>query len=69
MKCGHGAACGQIDENSLFYLRSRGIDEKVAMSMLTRAFLSEVVDTVTNEALRVQISGLIETKLDNWLDA
>ena len=68
VKCGHGAACGQIDENSLFYLRSRGIDEKVAMSMLTRAFLSEVVDTVTNEALRVQISGLIETKLDSWLD-
>ena len=44
VKCGHGAACGQMDPTALFYLRSRGIDERAAKSLLTRAFLSEVIE-------------------------
>ncbi len=43
VKCSHGAACGQLAEEALFYLRSRGIDELVARRLLTRGFVDEVV--------------------------
>ena len=67
VKCGHGAACGQMDENALFYLRSRGIDEKTARGLLTRAFVSEVIQSISNEPLRGQIDGLVQAKLQEWL--
>ena len=44
VKCTHGATIGQIDENALFYLRSRGIDEAAARSLLLYAFASECLD-------------------------
>jgi Fe-S cluster assembly protein SufD len=67
VKCGHGAACGQIDENALFYLRSRGIDEKTARGLLTSAFVSEVIESIANEPLRGQVDGLVRAKLQEWL--
>ena len=67
VKCGHGAACGHMDENALFYLRSRGIDEKTARGLLTRAFVSEVIESIANEPLRGQIDGLVQAKLQEWL--
>ena len=67
VKCGHGAACGQMDENALFYLRSRGIDEKAARGLLTRAFVSDVIGSIGNEPLRGQIDGLVQAKLQGWL--
>ena len=67
VKCGHGAACGQMDEIALFYLRSRGIDEKAARGLLTRAFLSEVIDGISNESFRSQIGGLVQDTLREWL--
>ena len=67
VKCGHGAACGHMDENALFYLRSRGIDEKTARGLLTRAFVSEVIESIANEPLRGQVDGLVRAKLQEWL--
>lgn len=46
VKCMHGATVGQIDAAALFYLRSRGIDEKTAMSLLVQAFMNAVVEEV-----------------------
>ena len=43
VKCSHGAACGQLAEEALFYLRSRGIDELEARRLLTQGFVDEVV--------------------------
>ena len=43
VKCSHGAACGQLAEEALFYLRSRGIDELAARRLLTQGFVDEVV--------------------------
>ena len=57
VKCGHGAACGHMDPMALFYLRSRGIDERTARGLLTRAFLSEVIEGIANETLRTQVDG------------
>lgn len=43
VKCAHGATVGQLDENSLFYLRARGIDLAIAKKMLTEAFANEII--------------------------
>ncbi|MBF8267829.1 MAG: Iron-regulated transporter permease protein SufD [Dehalococcoidia bacterium] len=67
VKCGHGAACGQIDETALFYLRSRGIGERAARSLLTRAFVSEVIDSIENEPVRAHVDTLVQAKLQEWL--
>ena len=67
VKCGHGAACGQMDPTAMFYLRSRGIDEQAARSMLTRAFLSEVIESIGNDVLRSQIDALVQDTLREWL--
>ena len=65
--CGHGAACGQMDENALFYLRSRGIDELSAKSLLTLAFVSEVIQSIKNEHLRKEINDMVHSRLEDWL--
>jgi len=61
--CGHGATCGELDENHLFYLMSRGIAPEVAKSMLVRAFLEELFDPIKNEI----IHEALESIADNWL--
>ncbi len=52
VKCSHGATTGELDEEALFYLRSRGIPEKAARLMLLEAFARDVVDLVDNEAVK-----------------
>jgi Fe-S cluster assembly protein SufD len=52
VKCTHGATVGQLDEESLFYLRTRGIAREDARAMLVHAFASDIIDRVTMEPLR-----------------
>ncbi len=63
VKCTHGAAVGQLDEEQIFYLRSRGIGEPMARDLLTLAFASDVVDRVGNNSMREQLRGLIQRRL------
>ncbi len=63
VKCSHGATVGQIDENALFYLRSRGIEEPQARLMLMNAFSYEVVERIRIEPLRERISELVDKRL------
>jgi Fe-S cluster assembly protein SufD len=62
VKCSHGATIGALDPEQIFYLRSRGIPEEQARSMLIRAFLTEALEPVTHEGAR----GLFETAIENW---
>ncbi|HSW93699.1 MAG TPA: Fe-S cluster assembly protein SufD [Gammaproteobacteria bacterium] len=55
VKCTHGATIGQLDSESLFYLRSRGILQDEAHAMLVRAFSSEVYDRIEHEKIRQHI--------------
>lgn len=55
VKCNHGSTIGQIDEAQLFYLRSRGIGEDEARSLLVYAFAGEIVDRIRIEPVREQI--------------
>jgi Fe-S cluster assembly protein SufD len=59
VKCTHGATIGQMEENSLFYLRSRGIDETAARKMLLVAFAGECMDRMKEGPVRAHIEKLI----------
>ncbi|MGH8160210.1 MAG: Fe-S cluster assembly protein SufD [Rhodanobacter sp.] len=59
VKAAHGATVGQLDERSLFYLRSRGILLAEARALLTAAFCRAVLDDLPNEALREHLSALL----------
>ncbi|PIF03427.1 MAG: Fe-S cluster assembly protein SufD [Draconibacterium sp.] len=63
VKCSHGATIGQIDENALFYLRARGINEEKARLMMMNAFAHEVVQKIKIEPLRERIDYLITKRL------
>ena len=63
VKCAHGAAIGDLDADSLFYLRARGIPEQEARNMLLRAFLREAVDDVADEAIRATLWQSVEDAL------
>ena len=62
VKCSHGATVGELDAEQLFYLRSRGIPDSEARSMLVRAFLAEALDPVTNDTAR----DLLEDAVARW---
>jgi len=59
----HGATVGQLDENQLFYLRSRGLDRASARTLLTTAFCRSVVEQLPNERLRGQLEARLEESL------
>ena len=65
VKCSHGATVGQLDEKSLFYLRSRGIDRSSAISLLTVGFATEVIDRIVVDSLRKEITAQIVTQLQS----
>ncbi|MEA3291920.1 MAG: Fe-S cluster assembly protein SufD [Pseudomonadota bacterium] len=57
VKCSHGATVGQLDPGSLFYLRSRGIDEEGARTLLTYAFASDILGEIEVPALRHRLEA------------
>jgi Fe-S cluster assembly protein SufD len=59
VKCSHGASIGQLDEESIFYLRTRGLDLEAARALLTFAFASEVITRVPSEALRESLERAV----------
>jgi Fe-S cluster assembly protein SufD len=59
VKCSHGATVGQLDEEALFYLRSRGVPEKDAIAMLQYAFVAEALDYVTIEEIREELDEIL----------
>jgi Fe-S cluster assembly protein SufD len=62
VKCSHGATVGELDAEQLFYLRSRGIPDAEARSILVRAFLAEALDAITDDTIR----GRLETAVERW---
>lgn len=62
VKCSHGLTTGQIDEDALFYLRSRGIPVDDAKLLLMQAFTGDVIDLVNIEALQDRLHDLVEKR-------
>ena len=63
VKCSHGCTVGQMDEEALFYLRSRGIPKKEAKALMTYAFANNVLESVQLPSLKKRINGQIARKL------
>ncbi|MEW6510238.1 MAG: Fe-S cluster assembly protein SufD [Bacteroidota bacterium] len=63
VKCTHGATVGQLDEDQVFYLRSRGIDESAARDLLTFAFASDVIQRVHVDALHAPVAAMVHDRL------
>lgn len=63
VKCSHGTTTGALDEEPLFYLRSRGLNESQARMLLVQAFVDEVMDKISDEALRDEM----KEKAEEWL--
>jgi len=63
VKCSHGATVGQLDENHVFYLRSRGLDNAAARNVLTYAFAEEVVAQIGIASLRRRVERSLRLKL------
>jgi len=63
VKCSHGATAGQLDEQAMFYLRSRGINHKEARFLLLYAFADEIINKITIEPLRYRIHDLVDRRL------
>jgi Fe-S cluster assembly protein SufD len=66
VRCTHGATSGQIEEDQLFYLRSRGIPTKVAQRLLVTGFLDEVMQRLNHPVIAGYLNGLIEDKFAPW---
>ena len=62
--CSHGSTSGAIDEEALFYLRSRGVPAAIATDLLTLAFLAEAVEEIEDEGLR----DVMVARLEGWLE-
>ena len=63
VKCTHGATVGQLDDDMLFYLRSRAVDEKTARSLLTYAFADEVISEINLKEIQNKLERLIIGRL------
>lgn len=63
VKCSHGATVGQLDDEALFYLQSRGISYKESYQLMMHAFASEIVDMVAIPELKERIENWIDTKM------
>jgi Fe-S cluster assembly protein SufD len=63
VRCTHGATVGQLDADSIFYLRSRGIGKADARTMLIEAFAREVIDAIKIDALRERALKLLKANL------
>ena len=62
VKCSHGMTTGQLDENALFYMQSRGIPREEARMLLSVAFTSDVIDHIRLDALKDRLHKLVEKR-------
>ena len=68
VKCSHGSTIGQLDEQAKFYLMTRGISEKTAMTMLSYAFCDEVIRSITIPSLRDTVGDMVKKRLHGELN-
>ncbi len=64
VKCTHGATVGQLNDESIFYLRTRGIGQETARHMLIHAFAGEIIDRIRLPALREELDKLVWDRLE-----
>jgi len=68
VKCAHGAAVGQIDQEELFYLEARGINPELGRSLLTYGFAEEVIGKIKIDSIRSQLDEIVLRQLKTQLE-
>jgi Fe-S cluster assembly protein SufD len=68
VKCAHGAAVGQIDEDELFYLQTRGINPELGRNLLTYGFAEEVIGKIKLASIRAQLDTAVLSRINTRLD-
>ena len=68
VKCAHGAAVGQIDEEELFYLQARGINPELGRNLLTYGFAEEVIGKIKIDSIRSQLDKVVLQRLNTQLE-
>lgn len=63
VRCSHGCTVGRLDEQAIFYLRSRGVSEQEARRLMANAFVIEVLERLENEQWKEHLASLIDAKL------
>lgn len=69
VKCSHGAAIGQLDATQMFYMRTRGLDEKTARLLLKQAFMADVIDGIRVDSLRERLHIMTERRFAGEMSA
>ena len=64
VKCSHGCTVGRLDEEALYYLRTRGIDKDLAQAMLLKAFAEDIVNHIKVASVKDYVNKLIATRLN-----
>ena len=67
VKCAHGAAVGQIDQDELFYLETRGIRPELGRNLLTYGFAEEVIAKIKVESIRSELDNVVLQQLQTSL--
>ena len=63
VKCSHGTTTGQLNDDALFYMQSRGISKDTARAFLTLAFAQDVIDKFEIVAIKEYLQALVEEKI------
>ena len=66
VKCTHGATIGQLDDEAIYYLRTRGVPKAVAQQMLVHAFAGEIIDRIHHELIREELDEVVWTRLEKF---
>ncbi|MBC7795989.1 MAG: Fe-S cluster assembly protein SufD [Pyrinomonadaceae bacterium] len=69
VKCSHGATVGQLEEEELFYLLSRGLNEELARNLLTYGFAEEIINKISIESIKKQLDEAVLNRLQARLEA
>lgn len=64
VKCAHGATVGQLEEEELFYLRTRGLPDNLARNLLTYGFAEEIINKIDIEEIKADLSGAVLNRLN-----
>lgn len=64
VKCSHGCTVGQLDEEGMFYLQSRGIPEKTAKALLLQGFAADIIDKIKPAPIRSYVDQLITQRME-----
>lgn len=65
VRCNHGVTVGQVDKEQIYYLMSRGVDEKTAEKIIIQGFLEPTISRIPDEKLKEEVLNKINNKLEN----